>query len=589
MKKNTDTFKGHVLATFHRLKDTTFRIHTIPGLHNKTAFQLAPLNKASLDDASIINLLSNWRDKAQEWFPSQFTITDIGTRKWLKKAVIENADRILFMIQVKNEYIGHVGLYRFDFDKQTADIDNIIRGENKYPGIMESALVHMMEWGRDELGIYGYTLSTHADNKPAVKLYEKLGFVEMKKVPIVKKKFDDHTEWQEVKDAPKSHKKYNLYMKLRSQKKIAFAGPSITQKEINYAHEAATQGFYDNYDMHVKRLEKTVAEYLGVKYVIGTHCCTLALHLACATLGFQKGDEVICTDFSWVATANAIAYTGATPVFADIDPDTWCIDPQKIEEAITPRTKGIMLVHTFGHPADMDAIMKIAKKHKLKVVEDAAPALGATYKGKKAATFGDIACISFQGAKIAATGEGGVFITNNKELYEKAALLSQMGRTDSESPFWCDFLGYQYGIGNISASLACAQVERIDELLKIKRTIFNQYYRRLKNIKGIKVIREVEGCKSNYSYPSILLENATTEKRDHILATFKKLNIHARPGFPPMSEFPHFKKEFRSKKRYKNPVTHTVWKQGISLPSAANTNERDVNFVCDTLLQLLES
>lgn len=361
-------------------------------------------------------------------------------------------------------------------------------------------------------------------------------------------------------------------------KKISFAGPWLTQKEIDYAIDGVKNGFYETYDMHTKKLEKTVCEYLGVKYGIATHCCTLALHLAAVSLGLKKGDEVICTDFSWVATAYAIAYTGATPVFVDIDPDSWCIDPKAIQKAITKKTKAIMLVHSFGHPAQMDEIMKIARKYGLYVIEDAAPALGSEFKGKKVGTFGDIACFSFQGAKIAVSGEGGIFVTNDKRIYEKAKLLASMGRTDSKAVFWSDVIGYQYTITNLAAALALAQVERIDELVERKRTIFHWYYRRLKDVEGIKIIKEKKYCKSNYVYPSILLEETIIVPRDEVIQKLKEKNIHCRPTFPRMSLFPMFKQ------RYPNPRAEKVEKRGISLPSAANLNEEDIDFVCKSLI-----
>ncbi|MFA5948311.1 MAG: DegT/DnrJ/EryC1/StrS family aminotransferase [Candidatus Gracilibacteria bacterium] len=364
-------------------------------------------------------------------------------------------------------------------------------------------------------------------------------------------------------------------------KKISFAGPWITQKEIDYVTDAAKNGWYENFDMHTKKLEQRIQDYLGVKYAIATHCCTLALHLATASLGLKEGDEVICTDFSWVATAYAISYTGATPVFVDIDPDSWCIDPEAIKKAITDKTKAIMLVHSFGYPAQMDEIMEIAKEHNLYVIEDAAPALGAEFKGQKVGTFGDFGCFSFQGAKIAASGEGGVIVTNNKDLYEKAKLLASMGRTDSKATFWSDMLGYQYTIANLTAALALAQVERIDELVEKKRQIFNWYYNRLCNVKGIKIIKEKENCKSNYCYPSILLEDRILISRDEILKKLKEINIHCRPGFPRMSQFPVLEQ------RFSNPEAKKVEKRGISLASAANLTEEDVAFVCDSLLKII--
>jgi perosamine synthetase len=361
-------------------------------------------------------------------------------------------------------------------------------------------------------------------------------------------------------------------------KKISFAGPSITQKEIDYVIDATRNGFYETYDLHTKRLEKAVAEYLGVKYTIATHCCTLALHLAAVVLDLGPEDEVIVTDFSWVATSYAIAYTGAKCVFVDIDSDTWCIDPDAIEAAITPKTKAIMLVHAFGYPAQMDKIMAIAQKHNLRVIEVAAP----EFKGQRVGTFGDVGCFSFQGAKLTVSGEGGIFVTNDETIYEKAKLLSSMGRTDSQAVFWSDTIGYQYTIANLTAALALAQVERIDELLENKRKIFNWYYDRLKNVPGIKIIKEKEGCKSNYCYPSILLEDSIKADRDTVLKKLKDINVHCRPGFPQMSRFPAFEQ------RFANPVARNVEERGISLASAANLIEEDIDFVCKNLIAFIK-
>jgi len=366
------------------------------------------------------------------------------------------------------------------------------------------------------------------------------------------------------------------------RKKISFAGPSITQKEIDYVADGLINGFYETFDQHVKKLEHTISDYLGRKHAMATHTGTLALHLSNMCLGLKKGDEVICTDFSWVATAYSILYTGATPVFVDIDPDTWCIDPAKIREAITKRTKAIMLVHSFGIPAEMDEIMAIAKKFNLLVIEDACPSLGATYKGKKVGSFGDFGCFSFHGAKIAATGEGGMLTTDNDEYFEKAKLFAAMGRTDRKAVFWSDAVGVQYTMANLIASLALAQVERIEELVAIKRQTFKWYEERLQNVKGIKLIKEKEGTRANYCYPSILLEDIITTDRDEILRIFKENNIHARPAFPRMSEFPTLKQ------RFSNPVAAKVEKRGISLPSAANITEDDVDFVCNKLIELIK-
>ncbi|MBM2815993.1 MAG: aminotransferase [Ignavibacteria bacterium] len=365
-------------------------------------------------------------------------------------------------------------------------------------------------------------------------------------------------------------------------KKISFAGPSITQKEIDSVMDGVKNGFYETFDQHVKKLEKAICDYLGRKYAIATHTGTLALHTANKSLGLKAGDEVICTDFSWVATAYSILYTGATPVFVDIDPDTWCIDPKKIREAINEKTKAIMLVHSFGVPAEMDEIMQIAKENNLMVVEDACPALGALYKGKKVGSFGDAGCFSFHGAKIAVSGEGGMFTTDREDVFEWAKLYSSMGRTDSGATFWSDYVGYQYTMANLTASLALAQVLRIEELVAIKRQIFSWYDERLSKIAGIKIVREKPDTRANYCYPSILLEDNISTERDFVLSTFKENNIHARPAFPRMSRFPTLEM------RYDNPVATEVEKRGISLPSAANLNEEDIDYVCTTLKNVIK-
>ena len=366
-----------------------------------------------------------------------------------------------------------------------------------------------------------------------------------------------------------------------SKKKIAFAGPWITDKEVAYVTDATVNGFYENFDVYAKRLEKTVSEYVGAKYAIATHCCTVALHLSCAALDLKAGDEVICTDFSWVATAYAIKYTGATPVFVDIDPNTWTIDPQAILKAITPKTKAIMLVHSFGMPCDMTAIMKIAKEHNLRVIEDAAPALGVEHKGKRVGSFGDFGCFSFQGAKLTVSGEGGILLTSDDKLFQRAKLLASMGRTDSKAVFWSDELGYQYTIANLTAALALAQVERVQELFDRKRSIFAHFDARLGKIPGIRMVREPEGSKGNYCYPSFLLEDSIPVDRDFLVRSLKELNIHCRPAFPRMSRFPPHEA------RFENPVATKVERRGVSLPSAANLDTKDLDFVCDAIESLI--
>lgn len=585
MSITSNYLKRKILQKLKDLKHSRFENTHLKGSHAGTEYKLVLLTEETVNDNKIIALLSNWRKIHEKWFPAQFKVTTEGTKKWLKKRVIETPDRLLFMIKVNNNYVGHVGLFRFNFKNLTYELDNIVRGESKYPGIITDAIRNLMDWGKRELGVKWYILQTSSDNEKALKLYKNLGFRESKRIPLVHIKRKNRTEWV---NAPKKYKRkidrFNIYM---NNKKISFAGPWITEREVDYVVDGTVNGFYETFFINIKKLEKTMADYLGVKYALGTHCCTLALHLACLACDLKPGDEVICTDFSWIATAYPIVYVGATPVFVDIDPNSWCIDPKAIELAITKRTKAIMLVHTFGHPAQMDEIMRIAKKYDLKVIEDAAPSLGAEFKGKKVGTFGTVGCFSFHGAKIAASGEGGMFVTNDRKIFEKASLLASMGRTDSKAVFWSDLLGYQYTIGNLASSLALAQVERIDELVKKKRMIFEWYFERLKNVKGVKIVREKKDCKSNYCYPSILLDENLTVSRDEVVKKLGENNIHSRATFPRMSKFPVFKGQFKSVHQFKNPVSEKVAKYGISLPSAANLVEKDIDYVCETLSKII--
>jgi len=369
-----------------------------------------------------------------------------------------------------------------------------------------------------------------------------------------------------------------------SKKKLAFAGPWITEKEIEFVAQAAREGWYEIFDKYMVGFEDEVKKYFGVKYAIGTHCCTQALHLAAASLDLGPGDEVIVTDHSWIATAYSITYTGATCVFVDIDPQTLCIDPVAIEKAITPQTKAIMLVHNFGIPADMDEIISIAKKHKLKIIEDAAPSLGALYKGKKCGTFGDIGCISFQGAKIAAASEGGVYMTDNEELFRKASLLASMGRTDRCAPFWSDQIGYQYTIGSLPAAMATIQIQRADELVANKRNIYRMYAERIANHPMVDMVKEKPDTFANYCYPSVFLKDSVKISAADVIAKLKELNIHCRPGFPQMSTFPVYEKD----KRFENPVAKRFFERGIVLPGAHNLVEEDVELICNNFIEIIE-
>jgi perosamine synthetase len=306
------------------------------------------------------------------------------------------------------------------------------------------------------------------------------------------------------------------------------------------------------------------------------------MHLALLSCGVKKGDEVIIPEISWVATAQAVAYTGATCIFVDIDPNTLCVDPKKIESAITKKTKAVMVVHAFGHPCNMLEIVKICKKHNLFLVEDAAPSLGSHINGKMTGTFGDVGCFSFQGSKIVTTNEGGAFITNSKKKFDFAKLYSILGRTDSNGPFWSDHIAFRYGMSNLNASLGSAQVQRINNIVKIKRDIAKKYIQYFEKNKYVSFIKEPEYGYSNYGYPNIILKKSNKKKRDQLVHYLSSKNIQARQMFPLMSDMPMFKR------RFKNLNSRLASDNAITLPSAPQMTSGDINKVFTEIMKFLK-
>jgi len=299
-----------------------------------------------------------------------------------------------------------------------------------------------------------------------------------------------------------------------------------------------------------------------------------------AALRFKKGDEIIVPEITWVATAAVVTYVGATPVFVDIDRDSWTIDPDSIKKAINKKTRGIIPVHLYGHPANMDEIIKIAKEYNLFILEDAAPSIGAEYKGKKTGGLGNVAAFSFQGAKLLVTGEGGMMVTNDDKIYERASFLANQGR-DANIPFFINEIGYKYKMSNIQAALGLAQLERIDELIKKKRQIYEWYKGRLWGAKGIRLSIEKDWAKSIHWMTSIVLEDNLPINREDFRAKLKKRNIDTRPIFPPMSSFPMFKKA-------NNPIAEFVGRRGINLPTPMTLSKEEADYISENILELID-
>ncbi|MFH1657168.1 MAG: DegT/DnrJ/EryC1/StrS family aminotransferase [bacterium] len=364
-------------------------------------------------------------------------------------------------------------------------------------------------------------------------------------------------------------------------KLIPVTGPSITRKEINYVVRATKDGWNENCFKYIKLFEEEFSHYVGRKYALATSSCTGALHLSYLSLGLKKGDEVIVPNITWVATVEPLCYIGAKLIFVDIEPDTWCIDPSKIEEKITKKTKAIVVVDLYGHVAEMNSIIKIAKKHNLKIIEDAAEAVGSEYYGKMAGSFGDISCFSFHGSKTIVTGEGGILLTDDKNIIGKARYFNDHCK-DPKKVFWNLEIGYKYKMSNFQAACGLAQLERVAELVAKKRKIFSWYQKKLLNIPGLQLNTERPQTKNSYWMVTVVFDKKYNINKEKIVKDFKsKYNIQIRPFFYPLSILPAIKRGADT------PTAFDISSRGINLPCGQNITEKQVDCICEILLKII--
>ncbi len=369
-----------------------------------------------------------------------------------------------------------------------------------------------------------------------------------------------------------------------SRTRIYYSKPSITEKEVAYATDAARNGWGERCYEYIGRFEKLFSDYTGAGYTIATSSCTGAMHMGLTALGIGQGDEVIMADTNWIACAAPITYVGAKPVFVDIIPDTWCIDPALAEAAITPRTRAILAVHVYGNMCAMDRLLEIGRRHGIPVIEDAAEAIGSRSEGKHVGTMGIFGTFSFHGSKTLTTGEGGMFITNDAALYEKMLTLSNHGRARGQAKqFWPDMVGFKYKMSNIQAAIGCAQMERVDDLVSRKREIFQYYAERLLKQPGISMNPENAGTTNGYWMPTAVFAPETGVTRDKLLEEFRKENIDARVFFWPLSSLPMFKEKRENRWAWDIPG------RSINLPSYHDMIFAEQNRVIDTIWRCLNA
>lgn len=352
--------------------------------------------------------------------------------------------------------------------------------------------------------------------------------------------------------------------------KIPITKPSITELEISYVNDAIRNGWGEKCYDYIKKFERNFVSYLEVKHALATSSCTGAIHLGFAALGFKPGDEVIVPDITWIASVAPLIHLGLKPIFVDVLPTTWCINPDEIKKAITSKTRAVLAVHLYGNVCELDQISKICDDNNLILVEDGAEALGSEYQGKKVGSFGEFSVFSFHGTKSMTTGEGGMIVTNSADLIRKISILADHGRVPEEvKMFYPHFIGYKYKMSNLQAALGCAQLERIDELVNKKRQVFDWYKNAFNGI-NCKMNYEQDYVKNSYWMPTVIFNDFDEKKRDNLILHLKKNGIDTRPFFYPLSTLPILKSENIK------VVAESFYLKGINLPSYFDIKENDI-------------
>jgi perosamine synthetase len=364
--------------------------------------------------------------------------------------------------------------------------------------------------------------------------------------------------------------------------RIPVAAPDLSGNEEAYVLDAIRSSWISSSGPYIDRFEQAFATLCEVDTAIGVCNGTVALHLALLALGVRPGDEVLVPSLTYIATANAVRYVGAEPVFVDVDPATWCIDPTKLEDSISRRTRGIIAVHLYGHPADMDVINHVAAVHGLWVVEDAAEAHGARYKGRSSGGLADVGTFSFYGNKIFTAGEGGAVTVRDRQLALRMRTLRGQGM-DPSRRYYFPITGYNYRITNLACAILCAQLERGEEILARRQAVFQGYQARLVGIPGIGFQPQAPWAEpAPWLYCITVDPEAYGRSRDELAALLAEAGVDTRPFFMALHRLPPFREE--SHRRGEDlPETDRLSEQGLNLPTFAALTDQDLDQITDCI------
>jgi perosamine synthetase len=365
--------------------------------------------------------------------------------------------------------------------------------------------------------------------------------------------------------------------------RLPVAAPNLSGNEEKYVIDALRSSWISSGGPYLERFESEFAELCGTRYAIAVSNGTVALHLALVALGLGPGDEVIVPSLTYIASVNAIRYVGATPVFVDVNPVTWCLDIEAVADAITDRTRAVIAVHLYGQPADMDSLRAVCAPLSVRIVEDAAEAPMASYHGRPTGGLGDIGTFSFYGNKILTSGEGGAITLNDQALASRSRLLRGQGM-DPNRRYWFPMVGYNYRLTNVSAALLCAQLERRLEFMDKRTQIYTRYSERLTGIPGITLQANVLGTtRSPWLYSLLIDEELFGISRDHLMTRLAAAGIETRPFFPPIHRMPPYESD-----RVVGgclPTTDRLAARGLNLPTFVSLSLDSVDQICDELLR----
>ncbi|MCC7411654.1 MAG: DegT/DnrJ/EryC1/StrS family aminotransferase [Gammaproteobacteria bacterium] len=370
--------------------------------------------------------------------------------------------------------------------------------------------------------------------------------------------------------------------------RIPVSGPWITAREVDYVRDAVASAWYAQANVYHDRFERAFAAYTGAAHAVALPSCTAAIHLSLLALGVGPGDEVVVPDVTWIASAAPVSYVGATPVFADIEADTWCLSAAAFEACVSPRTRAVIPVDLYGGMPDLAAISEIARAHGVAVIEDAAEALGSSRDGRRAGSFGTTGVFSFHGSKTLTTGEGGMLITGDDAIHARVLRLRDHGRPPGDRHFLNAEIAWKYKMSAMQAALGLAQLERIDELIEKKRLIFDWYRQRLADVPQIRLNAEPAGMCNSYWMVTVILDAAVGLGKEAVMSHLLENMIDSRPFFHPLSSLPAYSDlPQAAAARARNRVSYELSPYGVNLPSGLLLEEADVDRVCAVLRSLL--